>query len=37
MTAHILLSVIVALSLMLMLVRPRGISEVYWVGGQASA
>jgi arsenical pump membrane protein len=35
MTAHILLSVIVALSLMLMLVRPRGISEVYWVGGGA--
>ncbi len=35
MTAHILLSVIVALSIVLMLVRPRGIPEVYWVGAGA--
>jgi arsenical pump membrane protein len=35
MTAHLLLAVIVALSILLMLVRPRGIAEVYWVGGGA--
>lgn len=33
--AHILLAVIVAVSILLMLVRPRGIREVYWVGGGA--
>lgn len=33
--AHILLPVIVGLSILLMLVRPRGIAEVYWVGGGA--
>lgn len=31
--AHILLSLIVAVSIFLMLVRPRGIAEVYWIGG----
>ena len=30
--AHILLPVIVAVSILLMLIRPRGIAEVYWVG-----
>ncbi len=30
---HILLAVIVASSILLMLIRPRGIREVYWVGG----
>ncbi len=30
---HILLSLIVGLSILLMLVRPRGIAEAYWVGG----
>lgn len=33
MTAHLLLAVIVAVSIALMLVRPRGIAEVYWIGG----
>lgn len=33
--AHIVLAVIVALSIVLMLIRPRGIAEVYWVGGGA--
>ena len=33
--AHILLPVIVVLSIVLMLVRPRNIPEVYWVGGGA--
>lgn len=33
--AHILLAVIVGLSILLMLLRPRGISEAYWVGGGA--
>ena len=33
--AHILLSSIVGLSILLMLVRPRNIPEVYWVGGGA--
>lgn len=30
--AHILLPLIVAVSILLMLVRPRGIAEVYWIG-----
>jgi arsenical pump membrane protein len=33
--AHILLIAIVAASIVLMLVRPRGIAEVHWVGGGA--
>ncbi len=33
--SHILLSVIVAGSILLMLIRPRNIPEVYWVGGGA--
>ena len=33
--APILLISIVAISILLMLVRPRGIAEVYWVGGEA--
>lgn len=33
--AHLLLSIIVATSILLMLVRPRGIAEVYWIGGGA--
>jgi arsenical pump membrane protein len=33
--AHILLAAIVALSIVLMLIRPRGIAEVYWVGSGA--
>ena len=32
---HILLPLIVGVSILLMLVRPRGIAEVYWVGGGA--
>lgn len=32
---HILLAAIVAVSILLMLIRPRGIREVYWVGGGA--
>ena len=35
MFAHFLLLAIVALSIALMLVRPRGIAEVYWVGSGA--
>jgi arsenical pump membrane protein len=31
--SHIILLLIVALSIVLMLVRPRGIQEVYWIGG----
>jgi len=31
--AHLLLSTIIAVSVALMLVRPRGVPEVYWVGG----
>ena len=31
--AHVLLPAIVAVSLMLMLVRPRNVPEVYWIGG----
>jgi arsenical pump membrane protein len=31
--AHILLPSIVALSILLMLIRPRGIPEVWWIGG----
>jgi arsenical pump membrane protein len=30
--AHLVLIVIVAVSILLMLVRPRGIAEVYWIG-----
>ena len=33
--AHILLPVIVAISLVLMLVRPRGVAEVWWISGGA--
>jgi arsenical pump membrane protein len=33
--AHILLPLIVVLSILLMLVRPRGIAEVYWISGGA--
>ncbi len=33
--AHILLPVIVGVSIVLMLVRPRGVPEVYWIGGGA--
>ena len=33
--AHILLPAIVAISILLMLIRPRGIPEVYWIGGGA--
>ncbi len=32
-SAHIALLSVVAVSILLMLIRPRGISEVYWVGG----
>jgi arsenical pump membrane protein len=31
--AHLLLSLIVVLSIVLMLIRPRSIPEVYWIGG----
>ena len=31
--AHVLLSSIVAVSIALMLIRPRGVPEVYWIGG----
>lgn len=33
--AHILLSSIVIISILFMLIRPRGIPEVYWIGGGA--
>jgi arsenical pump membrane protein len=33
--AHILLALIVGISILLMLIRPRNIPEVYWVGGGA--
>src|ERR1700693_5951951 len=33
--AHILLALIVAISILLMLIRPRNVPEVYWVGGGA--
>ena len=33
--AHTFLLIIVALSILLMLVRPRGVAEVYWIGGGA--
>jgi arsenical pump membrane protein len=33
--SHVLLFLIVAVSILLMLIRPRGIPEVYWVGGGA--
>jgi arsenical pump membrane protein len=35
MAAHILLPSIVGLSILLMLARPRGIAEVWWIGGGA--
>jgi arsenical pump membrane protein len=35
MTAHLLLAAIVAVSILLMLMRPRGIAEVWWIGGGA--
>jgi arsenical pump membrane protein len=35
MIAHILLPSIVGLSILLMLLRPRGIAEVWWIGGGA--
>ena len=35
MLTHVLLSAIVGFSIALMLLRPRGIPEVYWVGGGA--
>jgi arsenical pump membrane protein len=35
-SAHVLLPLIVAASIALMLVRPRGIREVYWIGGGAA-
>ena len=34
-SAHVLLACIVGLSLLLMLLRPKGIAEVYWIGGGA--
>jgi arsenical pump membrane protein len=34
--AHILLPCIVAVSILLMLIRPRGIAEVYWISGGAA-
>jgi len=33
--SHILLPLIVCISILLMLIRPRGIPEVYWIGGGA--
>ena len=33
--SHLLLALIVAISILLMLIRPRNILEVYWVGGGA--
>ena len=36
MLVHLLLPLIVALSIGLMLIRPRGIPEVYWIGGGAA-
>jgi arsenical pump membrane protein len=33
MNAHVLLPCIVGLSILLMLLRPRGIAEVWWIGG----
>lgn len=33
--AHVLLPLIVVVSIVLMLIRPRGIPEVYWIGGGA--
>ena len=33
--SHVLLPLIVAVSIVLMLIRPRGIAEVYWAGGGA--
>ncbi|MGA9388801.1 MAG: arsenic transporter [Candidatus Sulfotelmatobacter sp.] len=31
--AHLMLSAIIAVSVVLMLIRPRGVPEVYWIGG----
>lgn len=36
MLSHVFLALIVGTGIVLMLVRPRGISEVYWVGGGAA-
>jgi arsenical pump membrane protein len=36
MLSHVLLPLIVAVSILLMLIRPRGIAEVYWIGGGAA-
>ena len=33
--AHVVLPAIVAISILLMLIRPKNIPEVYWVGGGA--
>jgi arsenical pump membrane protein len=33
--SHIVLVLIISISILLMLVRPRDIPEVYWVGGGA--
>ena len=33
--AHVMLVAIVAVSILLMLIRPRGFAEVYWIGGGA--
>ena len=33
--AHIVLPLIVAISIVMMLVRPRGIAEVWWIAGGA--
>ena len=35
-SSHILIPGIAAISILLMLLRPRGVTEVYWVGGGAS-
>ena len=33
---HYLLTVIIAVSIVLMLIRPRNVPEVYWIGGGVS-
>jgi arsenical pump membrane protein len=35
MTAHLVLLIVVAVAIVLMLIRPRGIAEVWWIGGGA--
>ena len=35
MTTHLVLLLIVAIAIVLMLIRPRGIAEVWWIGGGA--